>query len=177
MSRINQTKKGKKKKKPSWAWWHTPLIPALGRQRQADSWVRGQPGLQSEFQDSQGYREKPCFKKKKKKKENKRINQVPQIRFHRKTQYATWRAQLPREDKLSSFWGIAWFQLNRNFTGIFGEISRQGDGWAQKTVHFPWTSGTAVASSGTEQTESDCSLFSVPRPHCPATTLNACLQK
>ena len=34
------------------AWWRTPLIPALGRQRQADFWVRGQPGLQSEFQDS-----------------------------------------------------------------------------------------------------------------------------
>jgi hypothetical protein len=36
--------------------WHTPLIPALGRQRQmqrqADFCVRGQPGLQSEFQDS-----------------------------------------------------------------------------------------------------------------------------
>jgi hypothetical protein len=43
-------------------WWHTPLIPALGGQRQADFWVRGQPGLQSEFQDSQGYTEKPCFK-------------------------------------------------------------------------------------------------------------------
>ena len=40
-----------------------PLIPALGRQRQADFWVRGQPGLQSEFQDSQGYREKPCLEK------------------------------------------------------------------------------------------------------------------
>jgi hypothetical protein len=26
--------------------------------------VRGQPGLQSEVQDSQGYTEKPCFKKK-----------------------------------------------------------------------------------------------------------------
>jgi hypothetical protein len=38
-------------------WWRTPLIPALGRQRQVDFWVRGQPGLQSEFQDSQGYRE------------------------------------------------------------------------------------------------------------------------
>jgi hypothetical protein len=40
-----------------------PLIPALGRQRQADFWVRGQPGLQSEFQDSLGYTEKPCLEK------------------------------------------------------------------------------------------------------------------
>jgi hypothetical protein len=38
-----------------------PLIPALGRQRQVDFWVWGQPGLQSEFQDSQGYTEKPCL--------------------------------------------------------------------------------------------------------------------
>ena len=40
-----------------------PLIPALGRQRQVDFWVQGQPGLQSDFQDSQGYTEKPCLKK------------------------------------------------------------------------------------------------------------------
>ena len=40
------------------------LIPALRRQRQADFWVRGQPGLQSEFQDSQGYTEKSCLKNK-----------------------------------------------------------------------------------------------------------------
>ena len=40
------------------------LIPALRSQRQADFWVRGQPGLQSEFQDSQGYTEKPCLKNK-----------------------------------------------------------------------------------------------------------------
>jgi hypothetical protein len=40
-----------------------PVIPALGRQRQrqVDFWVRGQPGLQSEFQESQGYTEKPCL--------------------------------------------------------------------------------------------------------------------
>jgi hypothetical protein len=44
-----------------------PLIPALGRQRQVDFWVRGQSGLQSEFQDSQSYTEKPCLEKQKKK--------------------------------------------------------------------------------------------------------------
>jgi hypothetical protein len=44
------------------------LIPVFGRQRQADFWVQGQPGLQSEFQDSLGYTEKPCLQKKKKKK-------------------------------------------------------------------------------------------------------------
>jgi hypothetical protein len=40
-----------------------PLIPALRRQRQADFWVPPQPGLQSEFQDSQSYTEKPCLEK------------------------------------------------------------------------------------------------------------------
>jgi len=29
----------------------------------ASMWVQGQPGLQTEFRDSQGYIEKPCFKK------------------------------------------------------------------------------------------------------------------
>jgi hypothetical protein len=33
-----------------------------------DFWVQGQPGLQSEFQDSQGYTEKLCFEKTKNKK-------------------------------------------------------------------------------------------------------------
>jgi hypothetical protein len=51
-------------------WWCMPLIPALGRQRQVDFWVQGQPVLQSEFQDSQGYTEKPCLEKKKKKKKS-----------------------------------------------------------------------------------------------------------
>jgi hypothetical protein len=46
-----------------------PLIPALGRQRQADFWVPGQPGLQSEFQASQGNTEKPCLEKQRRKKE------------------------------------------------------------------------------------------------------------
>ena len=37
----------------SWAWWCTPLIPAFRRQRQANFWVQGQPGLQSEFLKNQ----------------------------------------------------------------------------------------------------------------------------
>jgi hypothetical protein len=52
--------------------WHTPLIPALGGQRQADFWVWGQPGLQSEFQDSQSYTEKPRLEKQNKKQTNKK---------------------------------------------------------------------------------------------------------
>jgi hypothetical protein len=40
--------------------------PSTWRQRRVDFWVQGQPGLQSEFQDSQGYTEKPCLKNKNK---------------------------------------------------------------------------------------------------------------
>jgi hypothetical protein len=42
---------------------------------QADFWVRGQPGLQSEFQDSQGYTEKPCLEKQKQKQNKKKKNE------------------------------------------------------------------------------------------------------
>jgi hypothetical protein len=62
--------KSLKKNKRAGKWWCTPILPALGRQRQVDFWVRGQPGLQSEFQDSQGYTEKPCLKKTKNNKKN-----------------------------------------------------------------------------------------------------------
>ena len=51
-----------------------PLIPALERQRQADFWVQGQPGLQSEFQDSKGYTEKICLEKTNKNKNKKQRN-------------------------------------------------------------------------------------------------------
>jgi hypothetical protein len=61
------------KKLLSRAWWLTPLIPALRRQRQADFWVWGQPGLQSEFQDSQGYTEKPCLEKQNKQTNKKEV--------------------------------------------------------------------------------------------------------
>jgi hypothetical protein len=45
---------------------------------------RGQPGLQSEFQDSHGYTEKPCLEKPKKKKKKKRKKEkwVPHVLSH-----------------------------------------------------------------------------------------------
>ena len=53
------------------------LIPVLGRERNADFWVQDQPGLQSVFQDSQDYTEKPCFKKQKQKRKQKQITKTP----------------------------------------------------------------------------------------------------
>jgi hypothetical protein len=54
--------------------WHMPLIPTLGRQKQANFWVRGQSGLQSELQDSQGYTKNPCLIKQRNK--NKQTKQT-----------------------------------------------------------------------------------------------------
>ena len=39
-----------------------PSTWSVGK-RQTDLWVQGQSSLQSEFQDSQGYTEKPCLEK------------------------------------------------------------------------------------------------------------------
>jgi hypothetical protein len=64
-------------KNPAGQWWRMPLIPALGRQRQVEFRVRGQPGLQSEFQDSQDYTtEKPVSKKPKKQSKKKKNPQL-----------------------------------------------------------------------------------------------------
>jgi hypothetical protein len=64
--------------------WRMPLLPALRRQRQADFWVQGQPGLQSEFQDSQCYTEKPCLKKQTNKQTNKLKSMLFKYERHRK---------------------------------------------------------------------------------------------
>ena len=69
-------KKPKKKKKPNQK--KNPLIPALRSQRQADFLVQGQPGLQSEFQDSHRYTGKPCLEKQQQQQQN--INKNKQTR-------------------------------------------------------------------------------------------------
>lgn len=63
----NSKKRYSKAGEAAQQWWHTPLNPALWRQRQrqVDLRVRDQSGLQSEFLDSQDYTEKACLKKQK----------------------------------------------------------------------------------------------------------------
>ena len=82
------SQKKKKKKKPinvnelhigenttqSQVWWLTLLISALGRQRQAQI---------SEFQDSQGYAEKPCLEKQKNKKTKKQNQNKTKQKNHK----------------------------------------------------------------------------------------------
>jgi hypothetical protein len=76
-------------KLPSRAWWHTPLIPELRRQRQADFRVRGQPCLQSEFQNNQGYTEKPCLKQNKTKQNKTKQNKTKQNKQNKPTKKKT----------------------------------------------------------------------------------------
>lgn len=45
-------------------WLCTPSIPAFRRHWEANLCVKGQPELQNEFQDSQGYTERSCLRKK-----------------------------------------------------------------------------------------------------------------
>lgn len=54
-------------------WWHTLSIPPFRRQRPVDLWVQVQFGLHSEFQDWQGYAEKPCLEETK---QNKTLKQT-----------------------------------------------------------------------------------------------------
>jgi hypothetical protein len=59
-----------------------------------DFWVRGQPGLQSEFQDSQGYTEKPCLEKQKNRK-TKNKNKTMEVHLFNRGDanlFSTWKA-------------------------------------------------------------------------------------
>jgi phenylpyruvate tautomerase PptA (4-oxalocrotonate tautomerase family) len=106
-------------------YWCTPLIPALGRQRQADFWVRGQPGLQSEFQDSQGYIEKPCLEKTKNKKQtkNKQTNKQKQNLIKRLTT-STWEYLAKGIETPNVHWHVSrfetWFLHAKELTQLLG---------------------------------------------------------
>jgi hypothetical protein len=96
---VTYVQKKTKIKQTSRVWWRTPLIPGLGRQRQADFRVQGYPGLQSEFQDSQGYTEKPCLKKTKNKTKQ---NKKPTPKSKQSKKAPGWLEMRPRVEHLSS---------------------------------------------------------------------------
>jgi hypothetical protein len=50
--------------------------PSTWEAEAGDFWVQGQPGLQSEFQDSQGYTEKPYLEKQKTTNKQQQQNQL-----------------------------------------------------------------------------------------------------
>ena len=52
-------------------WW---LMPLFSSQRQGNLWVRGQPGLQNKFQDSQSHIVRPCLEKTKNQHKTKKPN-------------------------------------------------------------------------------------------------------
>jgi hypothetical protein len=58
----------------AWLWCCTPLRPALGRQRQVDRCEFEANLIYREFQNSQGYTEKPYLKK-----ASKQTNKKPKL--------------------------------------------------------------------------------------------------
>jgi hypothetical protein len=64
----------------SWAWWRMPLSQhSGGRGRWISEFEVSLVYLQSEFQDSQGYTEKPCLEKQKQKQKRGRGGRGRQI--------------------------------------------------------------------------------------------------
>jgi hypothetical protein len=122
-----------------------PLIPALERQRQVDFWVQGQPSLQSEFQDSQGYTEKPCLKKQNK---TKQTNKQNHRGIREMVQWLRAMADLPEDMDLipsthmiaSSFWKLQF----QGICTLFQPLSTQACKWCTNThagrtpLHTEW---------------------------------------
>ena len=111
--------------------WSMTLIPALGRQRQTGFWVRGQPGLQNDFQDIQDYTEKPCLKKTKKQTNKKRRERVAMIMVslhsNRNHNYNKWYMTILKENMLIivviCFYRICWATLTLKVTVYHVQIA------------------------------------------------------
>ena len=101
-------------------WWQTPLISALGRQRQADFWVQGQPGLQSEFQDriARAAQGNPVSEKQNKTKKNQNNNNKKISFFDADEEGKYWR--------INVFWKCDW-DVSEDTNGCSSTDNLQND--------------------------------------------------
>ena len=89
-------------------WWcTTPLVPAFGRQKQADFWVPGQPGLQSEFQEGQDYIKPTCLK-----------NQTNKGTTHTLLFPHLYQHNVPCFSEISMMLWSAWSPFQSHFPGV-----------------------------------------------------------
>jgi hypothetical protein len=97
----------------------------MQRQAGMSLWVLGQPGLQSEFQGSQGYTEKPCLKNKTKNQPTKqnRINVHIRAHAHRET----WSNSILTYIYIYSTETVIFFPFNLPFE-MFGSVDFAGGG-------------------------------------------------
>jgi hypothetical protein len=77
-----------------------------GGQRQVAFWVQGQPGLQSKFQDNQGYTEKPCLKKTKTNKKKPKKKKLVHIKMFKEKNSLCWKKSFPLCIILNSLWSV-----------------------------------------------------------------------
>jgi hypothetical protein len=85
----------RKKKLKAGQWWHMPLIPALGRQRQADFWVLGRPGLQVNSRTVRASQGNPVSKKKNKKQKTETKKQTQKTKRTPQFKSAGWCWHMP----------------------------------------------------------------------------------
>ena len=128
----------------------------MGGRRQADFWVPGQPDLQSEFQNSQGCREKPCLRKKKRKKTKTKTKTKNPTTTKRKTNKRT--KSLKKSRWILSFFSFR-YQPDRQRSLVGLETGLRGKGH-QLLFH------RTQFSSQQAPTWHLTTVFPVPEIHC-----------
>lgn len=143
--------------------WHTPLIPALGRQRQKDLWVLDPPGLQSSSKIAREDREALSWESKNPKQQERALLDMCQheSQFLTRMEYgpfcshSTMWLNCPKTDVLFlSKYAFASFEIlslslgSRNWCwGLWHRSLTQYSGWQKQVVSLSWRPAWATVRS------------------------------